>query len=293
MNEYYNKRKISYDKSFENKDFNSNLNRFIYWGEVVSVNDEYKGGSIKVRIPELDNLISDENLADAYPLLPKFFHVLPKKGEIVRIFLENTKYPQRGRLWIGSVISQLQNIEYDGILTALSTTNLGVTQPQKSIDTYPDTKDVFPEDEDVAIIGRKNNDIILKENSTEIRVGKHVNGDVYKKNKINPAIIKIDFNNNEKSETIIISDKIALLSHDGKPKFRSYDLDNEYKNKIFETGHPSVRGDVLVKILKVFKNAIMQHIHPYHSVVADPSGVILDLEKIDFESILQKNIVIN
>jgi len=293
MNEYYNKRKISYDKSFENKDFNSNLNRFIYWGEVISVNDEYKGGSIKVRIPELDNLISDENLADAYPLLPKFFHVLPKKGEIVRIFLENTKYPQRGRLWIGSVISQLQNIEYDGILTALSTTNLGVTQPQKSIDTYPDAKDVFPEDEDVAIIGRKNNDIILKENSTEIRVGKHVNGDVYKKNKINPAIIKIDFNNNEKSETIIISDKIALLSHDGKPKFRSYDLDNEYKNKIFETGHPSVRGDVLVKILKVFKNAIMQHIHPYHSVVADPSGVILDLEKIDFESILQKNIVIN
>src|SRR5690606_31916280 len=82
-------------------------------------------------------------------------------------------------------------------------------------------------------------------------------------------------------------DKIALLSHDGKPKFRSYDLDNEYKNKIFETGHPSVRGDVLVKILEVFKNAIMQHIHPYHSVVADPSGVILDLEKIDFESILQ------
>ena len=33
----------------------------------------------------------------------------------------------------------------------------------------------------------------------------------------------------KKSETIIISDKIALLSHDGKPKFRSYDLDNEYK----------------------------------------------------------------
>ena len=80
MNEYYNKRKISYDKSFENKDFNSNLNRFIYWGEVISVNDDYKGGSIKVRIPELDNLISDENLADAYPLLPKFFHVLPKEG---------------------------------------------------------------------------------------------------------------------------------------------------------------------------------------------------------------------
>lgn len=293
MNEYFNKGKITYNKTFENKDFNSNLNRFIYWGEVISVNDEYKGGSIKVRIPELDNLISDENLSDSYPLLPKFFHVLPKKGEVVRILLENSKYPQRGRLWIGSIISQLQNIEYDGILTALSTTNLGVTQPQESIDTYPDADGVFPEDEDVAIIGRKNNDIILKENSTEIRVGKHVNGDIYKKNKTNPAIIKMDFNNDDKSEIIIMSDKIALLSHDGKPKFRSYDLDNEYKDKIFETGHPFVRGDVLVKILEIFKNSIIQHIHPYHGVSVDPSGVILDLEKIDFESILQKNIVIN
>ena len=293
MNEYFNKGKITYNKKFENKDFNSNLNRFIYWGEVISVNDEYKGGSIKVRIPELDNLISDENLSDSYPLLPKFFHVLPKKGEVVRILLENSKYPQRGRLWIGSIISQLQNIEYDGILTALSTTNLGVTQPQESIDTYPDADGVFPEDEDVAIIGRKNNDIILKENSIEIRVGKHVNGDIYKKNKTNPAIIKMDFNNDDKSEIIIMSDKIALLSHDGKPKFRSYDLDNEYKDKIFETGHPFVRGDVLVKILEIFKNSIIQHIHPYHGVSVDPSGVILDLEKIDFESILQKNIVIN
>lgn len=293
MNEYFNKGKITYNKTFENKDFNSNLNRFIYWGEVISVNDEYKGGSIKVRIPELDNLISDENLSDSYPLLPKFFHVLPKKGEVVRILLENSKYPQRGRLWIGSIISQLQNIEYDGILTALSTTNLGVTQPQESINTYPDADGVFPEDEDVAIIGRKNNDIILKENSTEIRVGKHVNGDIYKKNKTNPAIIKMDFNNDDKSEIIIMSDKIALLSHDGKPKFRSYDLDNEYKDKIFETGHPFVRGDVLVKILEIFKNSIIQHIHPYHGVSVDPSGVILDLEKIDFESILQKNIVIN
>lgn len=293
MNEYFNKGKITYNKTFENKDFNSNLNRFIYWGEVISVNDEYKGGSIKVRIPELDNLISDENLSDSYPLLPKFFHVLPKKGEVVRILLENSKYPQRGRLWIGSIISQLQNIEYDGILTALSTTNLGVTQPQESIDTYPDADGVFPEDEDVAIIGRKNNDIILKENSIEIRVGKHVNGDIYKKNKTNPAIIKMDFNNDDKSEIIIMSDKIALLSHDGKPKFRSYDLDNEYKDKIFETGHPFVRGDVLVKILEIFKNSIIQHIHPYHGVSVDPSGVILDLEKIDFESILQKNIVIN
>ena len=32
----------------------------------------------------------------------------------------------------------------------------------------------------------------------------------------------------------------------------------------------------------------MQHIHPYHSVVADPSGVILDLEKLTLKAYYKK-----
>lgn len=298
LNEYFNKKRVSYHRGHDNKESNIGSNRIVYWGEVKSVNDQHNGGSIKVRIPELDNLIEDNNLSDSYPLLPKFFHIYPKVGEVVRIFIEDPDYPQRGRLWMGSIISQLQNIEFDGIFTALSTTHLGVTEPQQSIDTYPDAEGVFPNKEDIALIGRKNNDIILKENSTEIRVGKHLNGDLYKRNKINPSFIKLDFtnvndNNETISENIIMADRIAILSHSGNPKFRGYDIDNEYKDKIFSEGHPMVRGDVLLKILEVFKESIIQHIHPYHGVNADPSGTIINLEKLNLEKILQKNLVIN
>jgi hypothetical protein len=37
----------------------------------------------------------------------------------------------------------------------------------------------------------------------------------------------------------------------------------------------------------------MQHLHPYATLPADKSNSITDLEKIDFNAILQKNIVIN
>lgn len=294
INDYYNKYKTVYSKD-SNKISES---RYIYWGEVVSVNDKYGGGSLKVRIPELDNNIEDINLSDCYPLLPKYFHILPKKGEIVRIFIENNKYPQRGRLWIGSIISQLQKISYDNIYTALSTTHLGVVEPEKNIDEYPDAKDVFPDDEDIALIGRENNDIILKKNSTLIRVGKHLDGNLYKLNKKNIGLIQLDFNNvnNKKekiSEAIFMFDKIALLTHNGDPKIKSYDIDNEYKNKIFKSCHPLAKADYLIEYLEIIRNTLINHIHPYSGLPSDKSGALLDLVKIDFNKIKKEDIVTN
>lgn len=298
INRHFNKNNVSYNRSYERDNSNISVNRIVYWGEVISTYDEYEGGRIKVRIPELDNMVQDNELPYSYPLLPKFFHIYPKIGEIVRILLEDPDYPQRGRLWMGSVISQLQKIDYDGLYTALSTTHLGVTQPQPSLETYPEAEDVFPDKDDVALIGRKNNDVILKEKSVEIRVGKHVDGNIYKKNKKNPSFIKMDFtntndNNDIISENIIMSDKIALLSHDGIPKFRSYNLTDKYKEEIFNKAHPIPRGDLLVEILEIVRNTIIQHIHPYNGVPTDNSGSIIDLKKLDFESILQRNIVTN
>lgn len=295
INRYFNKKDISYN--YHNNKPDNYSNRIVYWGEVISTADEYEGGRIKVRIPELDNKIKDDSLPYSYPLLPKFFHVYPKIGEIVRIILEDPEHPQRGRLWMGSIISQLQNIEYDGIYTALSTTHLGVTQPESSLKSYPEAEDVFPDKDDVALIGRKNADIVLKKNSIEIRVGKHIDGNVYKKNKKNPSFIKMFFNNKKGndiiSENILMSDKIAILTHDGTPKFRNYDLNNKYKDDIFKNAHPIARGDILVNILEIIRNTIIQHIHPYNGVSADNSGSIIDLKKIDFESILQRNFVTN
>ena len=81
----------------------------IFYGEVISIDDDTDGGRIKVNIVALDGVnAAKEDLPDCYPLLPKFFHVYPQVGEIVRIFIQDMKYPKKGRFWLGSIISQPQ-----------------------------------------------------------------------------------------------------------------------------------------------------------------------------------------
>jgi hypothetical protein len=274
----------------------------VYWGEVISITDNTDGGRIKVRIDNLDNQLKNENLADCYPLLPKFFHVYPQIGEIVRIIIEDVRYPQRSRYWIGSVISQPQKIGYDNRFTALSTTNLGFTAPLEAPTKLPDADGVYPKINDVAILGKCNTDIILRDRDLELRTGKHVLNNNLSLNKQNPASIRLSFDqitgttttqSITRSSNVIMADKIALISHDGIPKFKAAKLDDSDRTKIFNEAHPLGRGDVIVEALELLRKAIIQHIHPYAGIPSDKSGIIIDLEKVDFTQILQNNIVIN
>lgn len=274
----------------------------VYWGEVVSITDETDGGRIKVRIDSLDNEIPDENLIYCYPLLPKFFHVYPQIGEIVRIFIEDRRYPQRGRYWMGSVISQPQKIGFDSKFTALSTTKDAVSAPEAAPSKIPDAVGIYPNIQDVAILGKCNADIILRERDLELRAGKHVYRDNLSLNKLNPASIRLTFEEvatgtsttpSTVSTSVIIADRIALISHDGIPKFKSNGLNATDRNNIFSQGHPLGRGDVIVEALELLRKAMIQHIHPYANLPADRSGIIIDLENVDFTQILQRNIVIN
>ena len=274
------------------------INRSIYYGEVISIEDETDGGRIKVRVPGLDNDISNENLGWAYPMQTKFFHIYPKVGEIVRIILEDNSFPQRSRFWEGPVISQPQKIEFDSKFTALSTTNYAITNPEKAPHTFPDAKGVFPGKEDVAIVGRVNTDVILRLNEVHIRAGKHENEDILKLNTKNPAQLSLIYEQDPDSDdfysnSILMSDKIALISHDGIPRFKAARLESEDRERIFNEGHPLARADVLVEALNIIRRAIVTHIHGYNGLPADKFAAITELEKINFEAIMQKNIVIN
>jgi len=274
-------------------------NRTIFYGEVISIDDDTDGGRIKVRIPNIDNRTPDENLPYSYPLLPKFFHLYPQVGEMVRIFIEDTKFPERSRFWLGSVISQPQKIGFDSKFSALSTTNLAYTNPSKSPSTYPDADGVYPLKTDVAIVGKVNTDIILRLNEVHLRAGKHENGDVLKLNTTNPASIDmvfepVDGNTNEYySNTVVMSDKIALISHEGNPKFKSARVTAEDRARIFEEGHPIARADVLVEALNIIRTALIGHIHGYSGLEPDKNAILKKLEELQFEEILQKNIVTN
>ena len=272
--------------------------RTIFYGEVIDIVDETQGGRIKVRILDIDNATSNNDLPWAYPMLPKFFHIYPKVGEMVRIFFEDIRYTERSRFWMGSIISQPQKIDFDSFYTALSTTNMAISAPEKAPYTFPDAVGVYPNIEDVAVVGRVNTDIILRVNDLEIRAGQHEPDDLLKLNKKNPASIRLTFDKIEESENyistnVIMADRIGIVSHDGTPKLKAALLNAVDRNKIFEQGHPIPRGDVLVEILKIFRDALVQHIHGYSGLPADVTNAITNLQNINFEGMLQKNIVIN
>lgn len=274
-------------------------NRTIYYGEVININDETEGGMIQVRVPDLDNRTADEDIPWSYPLLPKFFHIYPQVGEIVRIFLEDIKYPMRSRYWIGSVISQLHKIGFDSRYTATSTTNLGLVNPDPAPSTYPAAVGVFPTVDDIAIIGKVNTDVILRVNELHLRAGKHDNDNILVLNTVNPAEISLvyepvgDSTTNYYSNTIIMSDKIALISHEGTPQFKAANLTAEDRNTIFEEGHPIARADVLVDALNIFRQAILTHVHGYSVLPADKTAIIKKLEQLQLDGIMQENVVTN
>lgn len=292
----YNKKYIQKSTPFKSIGSDTNITQTIYYAEVISIEDPTDGGRIKVRIKKFDGEISNNNLPWAYPLIPKFINIFPKVGELVRVFIEDIRYPERGRFWVGSVISQPHKIAFDSLYTAQSTTDMMLMNPEKAPSTFIDSHGVFPEKEDIALVGRKNNDIILKENETLIRTGKHFENNILKLNTKNPATLNQTFENIDGQQTstnILMSDKIALISHDGIPKFKSHSIDNSERKRIFEEGHPMVRGDILVAVLHLIRKTIISHIHGYSSLPADKDALIKDLEKLNFDSILQKNIVIN
>lgn len=272
----------------------------IFYGEVISIDDPTDGGRIKVNIVALDGSnAAVADLPDCYPLLPKFFHVYPQVGEIVRIFIQDMKYPKRSRFWLGSIISQPQKIGLDSIYTALSTTNVGVRDPEKAPSTYPDAIGVYPTKEEIAVVGRVNTDIVLRDNQVEFRAGKHEFDNTLKLNVKNPATITLSFdskpdsNKEFYSSAIVLGDKIGLFSHEGDPKFKAARIESEDRVKMFEQGHPLGRADLIVEIFEIFRRAMIAHIHPYAGLPVDKNSIIKDLEKLDFEAILQKNVVIN
>lgn len=272
--------------------------RTIYYGEVISIDDDTDGGRIKVRIRDLDNQTSNTDLPWCYPNLPKFFHVYPQVGEVVRIYIEDIKYPQRSRFWEGSIISQLHKIGFDSSYTALSTTNVALTNPDKAPSTFPDANGVFPLKSDIAIIGKVNTDVILRINEVHIRAGKHENDNILKLNTKNPAEISLVYEPKKDSDiyyssTMVMSDKIALITHSGKPQFKAARIDANDRLKIFENAHPIARADVLVEALNIIRNVIIGHIHGYSGLPADKDTLIRDLEKIDFNAIIQPNVVTN
>lgn len=270
-------------------------------GEVVSLNDPNGGERIKVRIRPNDNkILNDDNLPFAYPLLPKMFHVKPKLHETVFVILADDKDTYSQRFYIGPVISQQQFLNKQ-LFGAGSTSLLNNSHFKPSQNVYEKIKRVFspfssdngnyeecskllPKDEDISINGRKNCDIIIKDNDILLRSGvKLLKNSNIEFNSKNPAFLKLNFYENSltyinkqkvieniSSIATLYADKINLIGSNGDPYYGITDaeklLDDEAMKNILDTAHQLPYGDVLCDFLMAFLNMFNNHTHNYNNL---------------------------
>lgn len=251
---------------------------------VISVNDDTDADRIKVRLIPEDNSKTIDEIDYAFPLLPKMFHVKPKVGEAVFVFLAVTNDGNSQRYYIGPVISQDHRIYKDDYLMGADSFLRGA---YKKLDVAPRTdpmKDgILPNDDDIVIRGRKNADIQITDNDVRIKSGVKVTDEINKYdmefNTKNPGYIKTKYHLNplddgSQSTTTIVSDKIFLLSNNSPNYFETTDRndlikDNELNN-ILNKAYKLPYGELLVDLLNELINAFVSHTHNFSMLPPNP-----------------------
>lgn len=271
------------------------LTHNIHTGIVVSNEDENDMGRLIVRVRGIDDRfnITDENLPLCYPLLTKLFHAIPKRGEVVKVLISDINRPYSLRYWIGPVISQPQFYQFENKLTAESGTEYAISKPDIAPNKFENTKGIYPTVDDIALLGRDNNDIILRDKEVILRAGKHLVNDPLALNKKNPAYINLRINpEGDKTTSMTVADRIGIMTHNGRKKYNPI-LNEAEIDRFFQTAHPMLKGDLTVEVLKKIINAIIFHVHGGAGLPPSPTNPINDLLSIDLNNIISENIKIN
>lgn len=300
----------------------------IYICKVIKVLDDNDGLRIRARIPYFDDNIPEEQLPYAFPLLPKFVHINPQIGEAVLIFTQAANKPSTDRFFIGPIISQPYMMSFDPYETSATKLLKGasVTKPYPKVDMNPSNTGTLPKREDIAIEGRCNADIVLKDEEIRLRCGHKKNPrnsvvtDRLIRNDINPAYIQIKYGvipadvkegrdpdpvnitntngYNDSGLINIVADRINLLTHDSPTYFNLHDknelINTDELKKVFKEAHPMVYGDLLVEYLKQLVDVFRNHIHTF---AYNPPSFDLNQKKLFDHNLnkelLSKNILIN
>lgn len=283
----------------------SNSTQLYYIGIVTDV---YVDGTkrIKVRVQGIDDGLDVKDIPDAFPLLPKYYSITPKIDEKVFVFMSNTNDMINDRLYVGPIVSQPQYLQHSSIMTATSALNSGKTPLGMDPNKIPSARGVFIEGEDVLIEGRVNADIVFKENEILLRTGKYSDEKIEGipiLNTKNPTYIQLKHNvslygsDTKFSVMNLVSDKINLITNSGDGKLSDPDkqINDDELVKILSEAHPIPYGDLLVEYLKLLKDALVNHAHPYNGMKGEDlngAATLAKLNSFDLTSLLSKNIKI-
>lgn len=283
---------------------------FVRVCRVESIDDNKDGDRIKVRLsPEDDYKKSLSEIDYAIPLIPKMFKVKPKVGEAVLILCAIANNGESQRYYIGPVISQLNHLQNDQYDTrdALALFRGNEKSAPTAPSMNPDTQGAFPEDDDVAVMGRRDSDIILKDDEIRLRCGVRKARDNDERqvlfNPTDPAYIKMKYHENNgkdfKSSINVVADKVNIIGNQSRQPFDVTDrkdlITDKELDKILEKAHVLPYGDTLVEFLKLFVNAFLTHTHSFAMNPPYIEGVpkMMQLQSYDFDKMLSESVRIN
>ena len=287
-----------------------NRGRVIYVCKVIDDVDPNGAGLIKVRIVGLDDKKLDSELPYCWPFLPLYLNVRPKKGEIVKIILYEQRNNDSYREYIGPILPQLgEFLEGTETFDQAMAGREGVGVPfYQSIFTQELTKELprqgipalYPKQDEIAIQGRENSDVIFKNSEVLIRAAKFLPNKPQERNIKNPAYIQIksltpgkyesnttvNSTENQQQKSILakekynetrtdikmVSNKIYLIGRDSSSSIIKPFMTEKEQSSIETKLHPVVYGDILKDFIKKLFKWAQTHTHAYHNVPQNPAS---------------------
>lgn len=269
-----------------------------------------------------DNPRNIASIPWAVPLLPKVFQSIPKVGEAVIIITAQMGDKDSQRFYIGPIIPQPQYFEKSPKKNATSMLQTAETTPLAAISNFAVTDGSFPSNEDIAVIGRGGEDIVLKYNSStsdsevDIRAGIRQratsSSDAAIRDKLvvfnteTPTYIQLKNKkgiapkHDASSLVNIVGEKVNIMSTqdsdvsasitDNKELVKSNEADN-----IMDKLHQVPKGDTLIEFLEVLRQAVLLHVHPWLGMeqCGDHGGYINKLKDYDLQSLLSDHVRIS
>ena len=283
--------------------------------ENANSKDSYDGLRIRVKLDSDQDKANPDDYPWAFPLLPKVFQSIPKEGEAVFVFMKDGGDKQVSqRYFLGPIISQPQYFSKCERKKATSLLNSKGEKPISKIPSDGDSKGAFPKNDDVAIIGREKEDIILRggngSSEIDLRAGirteptnssdPNLTGNIIF-NGTDPAYIQLKYKkglvtrqkNSANSVINMVANRINIMSNKDEDIAHNLKDNNtliaESKmDEIMDKLHPLPKGDKLIELLNLMKGAIMNHVHPWAGMkqCGDEGGYINALREYDVYSIL-------
>lgn len=267
------------------------MERIIKVGIIESIEDHY--GAMRVWFKWEGNQLANSSHY-AFPLMPKTFQSMPKIGE-KSLIIQESDGGSTNHYYLGPLIPQPQLMykanseEVDSRVCKNEKNHNEDGMQLVNPETYPLYKGAFPNPYDVAVVGRKSEDIILKDDEIDIRCGirqQPINIDeadlkgYISFNSQDPSYIQLKYghglsnNIGQEANSMInlVADKINIMSHKDK-NLGSLAKDGELVGNsdedydtLMKNLHKVPYGDELANFLDKMRRAIDEHVHAFNGL---------------------------